>query len=236
MTFQNHITASCTVRNQHIYKNDALVFSLPPDRGHTEGSALNTDPSDQGHPDGSAFLLAAYRHLEMNYPKFHKMDNLSKLGLLATEVLLKENDIKQKHESSRIGVILSNRNASLDSDIKYFESVRSIPSPALFVYTLPNIMTGEICIKHSFKGENAFFVSDDFDEVLIHQYVSGLLNNNIIDACICGWVEVFARNYEATLLLVERLEENSLHIAEPYSFTIENIKNIYALQDGKVNV
>jgi hypothetical protein len=236
LTFQNHITASCTVRNQHIYKNDALVFSFPSDQGHAEGSALNIDASDQSRSDAPAFLLAAYRHLEMNYPKFHKMDNLSKLGLLATEVLLKENEIKQKHESSRIGVILSNKNASLDSDIKYFESVRSIPSPALFVYTLPNIMTGEICIKHSFKGENAFFVSDDFDEVFIHRYVAGLLDNHIIDACICGWVEVFADKYDATLLLVEKVEENSLHIAGPYAFTTENIKNIYALHDGKVNV
>lgn len=224
------------MRNQHIYKDDALVFSFPWDRGHAEGSALNTDTLDQPRSEATGFLLAAYRHLEMNYPKFHKMDNLSKLGLLATEVLLKENDVKQKHESSRIGVILSNKNASLDSDIKYFESIKSIASPALFVYTLPNIMTGEICIKHSFKGENAFFVLDDFDEAFIHQYVAGLLNNNIIDACICGWVEVFADNHEATLLLVEKVEENSLHIEEPYAFTIENIKNIYALHDGKVNV
>jgi hypothetical protein len=61
------------------------------------------------------------------------------------------------------GIVLSNSNASLDADIKYYDSVANIPSPALFVYTLPNIVIGEISIKHSFKGENAFFIFDSFD-------------------------------------------------------------------------
>jgi hypothetical protein len=185
-----------------VYKNETPVFE-------------NRDV------DLSAFLLSAYQHFEFSYPKFYKMDNLSKLGWLASEVLLKDIDIK-KYKPQEIGVVLSNANSSLDSDKKYNQSVSDIPSPALFVYTLPNIMIGEICIRNNFKGEDAFFIFEKFDADFIATYVNNLLDNNVLKTCICGWVDVLDKEYKAVLFLVEKQETKN---AIP--FTKKNLDSIF---------
>src|SRR5215203_1457166 len=110
--------------------------------------------------ESDVFLKELYKLLKCDYPKFYKMDNLSKLAFIASESLLK--DKKLTYASEDIALVFSNSSASLDTDIHYFNSVNDknnyFPSPAVFVYTLPNIMVGEICIRNQFMGENAFFI------------------------------------------------------------------------------
>jgi hypothetical protein len=186
--------------------------------------------------DLPGFLHAAYQFLDIKYPKFYKMDNLSKLGWLGTEVLLKESFDREKYLAEDIGVVLMNASSSLDADIKYFESTKEIASPALFVYTLPNIVIGEISIKHNFKGESAFFIFEQFDPGFLEQYVTNLFDNNIVQVCICGWVEVLADAYEAVLFLVgkERMSSDHDHRATStdltpghLNFNKENLNKIY---------
>src|SRR5699024_1388645 len=62
------------------------------------------------------FAKACYDNLGMNYPKFHKMDNLCKLGIIASEILLKNTDF-----SENTALILSNNASSLDTDEKHWE-------------------------------------------------------------------------------------------------------------------
>ncbi len=76
-----------------------------------------------------------------------------------------------------------------------------VASPAVFVYSLPNIVIGEICIRNGFKGENSFFISDRYDIPVQVNYINQLFKENIIDACICGWLELLGENYEAFLYL-----------------------------------
>jgi len=128
---------------------------------------------------------------------------LSKLGWLTAELLLKEGFNAADYQPEELAIVLSNANASLDTDYKYFATVKDIPSPAIFVYTLPNIMIGEICIRHKFKGENAFFISEAFDAAFIEQYVRVLMDGNNARACICGWVDVLGEEYTAALFLIE---------------------------------
>ncbi|MDN3583552.1 hypothetical protein [Mucilaginibacter flavus] len=198
-----HITSYSTINNNTVYSNGDAVF---------ENSGVDT----------GAFLLAAYQFLEIKYPKFYKMDGLSKLGLLASEVLLKDHSVGEQYRENEVGIVLTNANASLDADIKYFEGAKTVASPALFVYTLPNIVIGEISIKNKFKGENAFFVFEQFDAAFVHRYVSYLLNNNILQACICGWVDLLQDDYKAVLYLVEKNEHKT-----SIPFTADNMNNIY---------
>ena len=149
-------------------------------------------------------LLKLYQHFGCHYPKFYKMDNLSKLGWLTAEVLLQDLFINQKFAAEQVSVILANANASLDTDIKYLKSVKEIASPALFVYTLPNIVIGEICIRHKFKGENAFFIQEKFDADFIKSEVQYLFDYNLTEACICGWVDVLDQQYKAAFYLIEK--------------------------------
>jgi hypothetical protein len=198
----NYITSNCTISKNVIYKNEAPVFE-------------NRDA------DLPAFLLSAYQHLGVTYPKFYKMDNLSKLGWLAAEVLLSGSQIKN-YKPEEVGLILSNANSSLDSDLKYSQSIADIPSPALFVYTLPNIMIGEICIRNNFKGEDAFFIFEKFDAAFIQAYVNNLLANNVLNACICGWVDVLGDDYKGVLFLVEKVEHD-----KSIPFTVKNLDSIF---------
>lgn len=185
MSAKNFITASCCIRDNRVYQNDRVVF---------ENNAADT----------GSFLLAAYRSLGTDYPKFHKMDNLSKLGWLGAEYLLKGRSLASAYPPGRIGVILSNASSSLDTDIKYYASTKTMASPALFVYTLPNIVTGEICIRHRFKGENAFFISETFEPDFMHRYVEQLLDDNVLQAAICGWVDLLGEQYKTVLFLIEK--------------------------------
>lgn len=205
MIKESYITSSCKIFDNVVYKKGTALFE------------------DQ-NKDLQGFLIAAYRYFGLNYPKFYKMDNLSKLGWLAAELLLKDSFPGGRYEPAEIGVVLSNRNSSLDTDLKYYETTRDIASPALFVYTLPNIVVGEICIRHQFKGENAFFIFENFNAGFIHQYVSNLINNDILQSCICGWVEALGNEYKAVLFLVEKSGE--------LLFTNENINKIYQLENG----
>ncbi len=207
-----YITSSCVICDRIVYRNGQPVFT-------GTGSPL---------PE---LLVAAYRHFGFQYLKFFKMDNLGKLGWLAAEVLLSNGFDKSRYRPEDVGLVLSNANASLDTDARYYETVKVIPSPALFVYTLPNIVIGEISIRHGFKGENAFFVSGQFDAGFIEHYVSRLVNNDILQACICGWVEVLDDGYKAALFLIEKTKrENSV------IFTAKNLNKLYALENGEVNV
>src|ERR1700741_5650650 len=103
----------------------------------------------------------------MSYPKFHKMDALSKLGLLCAEHALKNGDFLSKYPLNRVGIVLSNSASSLETDRQHQRSISDksnyFPSPAIFVYTLPNIVIGEMAIKYKITGENAFFVSEKRD-------------------------------------------------------------------------
>lgn len=202
---ENYITSSCIIYNNSVLKNGALLFKN----------------DDQRLTD---FLQSAYQQVGFRYPKFYKMDNLSKLGWLATEVLLQDDFETGKYTPESIGVVLANANSCLDTDRKYYDSTKDIASPALFVYTLPNIVIGEICIRHNFKGENAFFIFERFDAGFMQQYVSNMINNDILQSCICGWVDVLGDDYKAVLFLVEK--------KGPVSFTVENINKIYELENG----
>jgi hypothetical protein len=182
---EKHITASCTINKGAVIKNGVKVFE-------------NYDT------DLAGFLISIYQRFKLNYPKYYKMDNLSKLGWLAAEILLKDSFDKEKYQTEDIGVVLANANSSLDDDIKYFETTKDMASPSLFVYTLPNIVIGEICIRNNFKGEHAFFIQEAFDASFMKQQVDYLLDKNILQACICGWVDVLEQEYKAALFLVER--------------------------------
>lgn len=167
-------------------------------------------------------LLSIYQHFHFSYPKFYKMDNLSKLGWLASEVLLKDIDLRNDHQPEEVGMVLANANSSLDNDLRYYDTIDDVPSPAVFVYTLPNIVIGEICIRNNIKGEHSFFIQPSFDANFIHEQVSYLLDHDILNTCICGWVDVLGDQYKAALYLVEKQDRVS---STP--FTPQNMDRLF---------
>lgn len=205
---------------QHILSWSAIVKNTV----HKNGSRLYT-VEDKDLPD---LLLSVYRYLGLDYPKFYKMDQLSKLGWLASEILLQHEARIGSYPPEEIGLVLSNANASLDTDYKYWATVKAVASPAVFVYTLPNIMMGEISIRNGFKGENGFFIFDRFDAAFLEQYVGYLFDAQLLTVCICGWVDLLDDDYQAVLFLVRTGPGDlAANAAGDLLFTKENLDKIY---------
>ena len=135
---------------------------------------------------GDKLLVELYRRYAGDYPKFFKMDTLSRLGFVAAEILLQ----KEKVEA----VIFANRSASIKNDTDYLTTIAEgnyYPSPSLFVYTLPNIVTGEIAIRLHIQGETAFYILENPEQL-------EPIVQSQITCCptpiLAGWVECSAPN------------------------------------------
>lgn len=144
---------------------------------------------------GDKLLVELYRRFAGDYPKFFKMDTLCRLGFVAAEILLQ----KEKVEA----VVLANRSASIKNDTDYLATIADghyYPSPSLFVYTLPNIVTGEIAIRHHIQGETAFYILDQPEQ--LESIIRSQINEHSAPI-LAGWVECNASNmYYAKLQII----------------------------------
>ncbi|HSY62303.1 MAG TPA: hypothetical protein VK796_10520 [Cytophaga sp.] len=171
-----------------------------------------------------------YKRALLDYPKYFKMDAVSKYGILATEYLLKGIDLKTKYAENEIGIVLSNASGSLDTDTEFQKTINNkvsfFPSPAIFVYTLSNIVMGEICIRHKIKGENMFFLSESIQPELLQNAVLDLFDKKSIQTALVGWVEYSFGKPDVLLLLVEK---TGLKVANEIEFTSHQIESLYPL-------
>jgi hypothetical protein len=180
------IQSYCHIKNNQLWLNGKLIF---------EGEQKSNIKD---------FLKSCYKDQKIHYPKFFKMDNMSKLSILAAELILSKIDLDAFDHN--IALIFSNKAASLDTDRKHQKSIDKedhyYPSPAIFVYTLPNIGIGEISIKHKLNSENGFFIFEDFNAKFHHNYEQLLIKSKKSNAVLAGWVDVDDENYEAFVYLV----------------------------------
>lgn len=158
-------------------------------------------------PDGTFKEVARhiYDQLGISYPKFFKMDAPSKLAFLTSELLIKESTHSQELAGADVGLLFATKSGCMQSDIKHYESYvdddNFFPSPAVFVYTLPNIMLGEVCIRHKIQGEATCLMMDKFDEKMVFKYSSDLINRENYRYCIAGWIDVLNDQFSAQLTL-----------------------------------
>ena len=148
-------------------------------------------------------LTTLYKEKIGDYPKYYKMDALSRLGFVASELLLQKSFGEQ---SPPCAVILFNRSSSIDADRKYQATIAAdnyFPSPSIFVYTLPNIVTGEIAIRHQWKSETSFYILPERDDAFIQQMAEASLADEETKCVLTGWLDYEDdSHYEADLWLV----------------------------------
>lgn len=187
--------------------------------------------SENDTGDLSVFLGELYKTVNLNYPKFFKMDKLCKLGVIASELLIRNSPGFADLPKNEIALVFANNSSSLDSDRNHVRAIADktnyFPSPSVFVYTLPNIVIGEIAIKHKITGENAFFISEVFDEDLMHAYSSILLKDRATSAVACGWVNVDENKSEAFVYCVKKatFKEETRAFHRPHN--PQNIHQLY---------
>ena len=159
-------------------------------------------------------LKSAYQQLNVDYPKFYKMDVLSKMAFIGTEILLPSFP-KELDQENGLQLIFANSLASQNTDNLFVESYQQLnkPSPSLFVYTLPNIVTGELCIRHKWYGENCFFVEEAFDPAHFSEWSQIALNKGN-NSCLCAWVEAKTNGEQECFLFLLTNSENEAHSIE----------------------
>lgn len=160
-----------------------------------------------------SLLTSLYKQMIGNYPKFYKMDGLSRLGFVASEILLNaekgDTDVERREEEGERlleekAIIFFNHSSSIASDRNYKESIKDkdnyFPSPSIFVYTLPNIVTGEIAIRNHFQGETSFFILPDKDERLMEEILQASCRDAQSKSFLTGWIDYEdERHFEADL-------------------------------------
>ena len=101
----SRITQYCIIRNGKIFLNGEEFFS----------NDIAESPL--------VFFKSALKHLNISYPKFYKMDSLSKLAFLASEVILIQDKARGSFPNDRVALVLSNSVSCLDTDVEYQKSI-----------------------------------------------------------------------------------------------------------------
>ena len=174
-------------------------------------------------------ITGFYRLLQVDYPKFFKMDGLSKLGFLASEMLLTDTENRFTPRED-VAIICFNRSSSLEIDTQYQATIADnenyFPSPSLFVYTLPNIVTGEISIRNSFFGETSFYICKEFDV----RQIAGIVKETFLDktttTVLVAWIEDWEETHEVFMALIEN-ENGEMEFTEKQFKNKNNMKRFF---------
>ena len=172
---------------------------------------------------GNDLLCALYKTLKCGYPKFYKMDGMCRLGFIAAELLLGA-PRPDAEKDSGMAVAVFSQMGSYANDIRYQETIADdadfYPSPAIFVYTLPNIVTGEIAIRHGITGETSAYIvaPDSFEEA--YELVCQTFTDKSVKHVLAMWCDYKSVSaFRCTAAVVSATPGET-------RFDIETIKNI----------
>ena len=163
---------------------------LTPKEAIVDGKKLDIQNGD----DGCGILTRIYKKEIGGYTSFYRMDELSRLGFVATELLLSQETGSQRFvERDDRAVVMFNRTSSIIVDKSFTHAVGDgpfeTPSPSTFIRTLPNIVTGEIAIRNKYHGETSFYMLPDKDERTMLDIIRATFADSATKSAIAGWVD-----------------------------------------------
>ena len=179
-----------------IIDNDILVrqthsVKITQDEVVVDGSRLDVKSR------GKEMLTEVYKTKIGDYPKFYKMDMLSRLAFIASELIIESEGQRTLNSNPSTlnysrAVVLFNHSSSIIADRQYVKSIEKddfFPSPAAFVYTLPNITTGEIALRNGYHGETSFYLLAERNEKLMQRVIKSTFIDHDIKSVIGGWID-----------------------------------------------
>lgn len=197
------ITSYCHINNENCSINGKIV------------AEFDADSAD-------SWLKQLYKSQELVYPKFYKMDSISQAGIIGSELLKRSHSsFLANYGDDEIAMVFANNSSSADSDLKFQRSYKQqhAPSPSLFVYTLPNIVIGEIAILNKWYGENMCAVLPKFAPDFFVNY-GNILTSQGSEAILSGWMGIENDKMNVFVFLVEKQGETGME------FSIDNLIRI----------
>ncbi len=145
-------------------------------------------------------LAQLYKNRHVAYPRFHKMDRLSQLGFLASEALICGDERPD-------AIVLCGAHSSTPADRQFLATMapgeQYYPSPALFVATLPNIVAGEIALRHHLMGETVMYQLPRRDACLERQLQEAVAADPSVRSLLYAWIDYSDNeHYEADMQLL----------------------------------
>ena len=153
----------------------------------------------RAHEKGKDMLTQLYKQYIGDYPRYYKMDILSKVAFICSELLLQAEGQRDEHKEDR-AVILFNHSSAVVSDRNFLATIADefYPSPSVFVYTLPNIATGEIAIRNGYHGETSFYILPSKSAEIMNKIIDASFRDKAIQSAITGWVDCDDENHFET--------------------------------------
>lgn len=154
---------------------------------------------------GKALLTWIYRTMLTEYPKFYKMDVFNRLVYVASQLLVKEEDAGSPDTGRAL--VFFNRSSTVVSDRRHISTFTGgegfFPSPSVAIFTLPNIVAGEVAIRNGYKGETSFYILDERDGTLMENIVDATFACSDVHSMITGWVDCSAEDsFEADISIL----------------------------------
>jgi hypothetical protein len=130
-----------------IYLDAAIAIV---DRGLLINAETRSWESDQNGPAD----VKRQQVLSIPYPTFGKLTLADRLAFSAANLLFSR---YPDCTGEKVGITMGVPCGSLSTDLRYQETIATIPSPALFSATLPSSPVSEIAIHYKLKGPNRVF-------------------------------------------------------------------------------
>lgn len=174
--------------------NDPVMLAasyLGPEGFGNDRTGLRTWPASLAEPFQRGDLSGLHWSLlfTSDPSRFARMDLMSRLGLMATELLEASLDGLPPERRERLGVCLETCAGSLATDVRFLRT----PKPTLFTYTLPSTVMGEICIRYRLKGPVLCLVSAETSGSGALTEALEWLRQGDAEACVCLACEVIDR-------------------------------------------
>lgn len=165
--------------------------------------------------DTAENLLALYRYIAQDYPKFYKMDLMSKTSFLGVELLKSSCRALASAPEDAVALLFANSESSSETDTRFRDSyeIERLPGPSLFVYTLPNVALGEISIRNKWYGEHMFAVFPNFAPAYFADHGELLLADGA-EWVIGGWVNV-KNGPDALIFVMDKVEDGEGPVSRP---------------------
>lgn len=162
--------------------------------------------------DNCNVLKTIFKQYIGDYPKFYKMDLLSQLAFVASDLLLQAEGNERNVPCGDRAIVLFNHSSSIQADCGYLSTIADdnnfYPSPSLFVYTLPNMAVSEIAIRNQYHGETSLYILPQKDNAVMKQVAQASLLDNSINSMVTGWIDYLDdEHFEADLSIVERIAD-----------------------------